>query len=79
MAGDPRWELNMSVAPALEYEAVGKREASKLRIPDLAIDDIVDMLRKKSRHHAIHFRLRPELSDPDDEFVVELAFVATAI
>lgn len=24
----------------------------------------------------IHFRLRPELSDPDDEFVLELAVVA---
>ena len=66
----------MSVALALEYEAIGKREANKLRIPVSAIDDIVDMLCRTSRHHAIHFRLRPELSDPDDEFVLELAFVA---
>ena len=41
-----------------------------------AIDDIVDVLCEMSQHHAIHFRLRPELSDPDDEFVLELAFVA---
>jgi predicted nucleic acid-binding protein len=34
------------------------------------------MLCKTSRHHAIHFRLRPELSDPNDEFLLELAFVA---
>ena len=33
------------------------------------------MLCETSRHHAIHFRLRPELSDPDDEFMLELAFV----
>jgi putative PIN family toxin of toxin-antitoxin system len=76
MAGDGRWELNMSVALALEYEAIGKREADKLGIPDSAVDDIVDMLCRTSRHHAIHFRLRPELSDPDDEFLLELAFVA---
>ena len=76
LAGDARWQLNMSVALALEYEAIGKREAIKLGIPDSAIDDIVDMLCKTSRHHTVHFRLRPELSDPDDEFVLELAFVA---
>ena len=76
MASDARWQLNMSVALALEYEAVGKREAKRLGIPDSAIDDIVDMLCETSQHHAIHFRLRPELSDPDDEFVLELAFVA---
>jgi putative PIN family toxin of toxin-antitoxin system len=76
MAGDERWQLNMSVALALEYEAIGKREANKLGIPDSAIDDIVDMLCKRSPHHAIHFRLRPELPDPDDEFVLELAFAA---
>ena len=68
--------MNISVALALEYEAVGKREAQKLGIPDSAIDDIVDVLCERSQHHAIHFRLRPELSDPDDEFVLELAFVA---
>jgi predicted nucleic acid-binding protein len=76
MAGDPRWQSNISVALALEYEAVGKREAQKLGIPDSAIDDIVDLLCETSQHHAVHFRLRPELSDPDDEFVLELAFVA---
>ena len=76
MAGDARWQLNMSVALALEYEAIGKREANKLGIPESAIDDIVDMLCERSRHHAVPFRLRPALSDPDDEFLLELAFVA---
>ncbi len=76
MAGDARWQLNISVALALEYEAVGKREAQKLGIPDSAVDDIVDVLCETSQPHAVHFRLRPELPDPDDEFVLELAFVA---
>src|SRR5580700_8581837 len=56
MTGDARWELNLSVALALEYEAVGKREAGKLGIPASAIDDIVDMLCRASRHHAVRFR-----------------------
>jgi len=34
------------------------------------------MLGNTSRHHAIHFRLRPGMPDPDDEFVPELAFVS---
>jgi putative PIN family toxin of toxin-antitoxin system len=76
MAGDARWQMHMSVALALEYEAVGKREAGKLGLSETVVDDIVDMLCKTSRHHAIHFRLRPELADPDDEFVLELAFIA---
>jgi hypothetical protein len=44
-----------------------------LGIPGSAIDDIVDVLCEKDQHHVIHFRLRPELSDPGDEFVLELA------
>jgi predicted nucleic acid-binding protein len=42
MVGDARWQLNISVALALEYESVGNREARKLGIPDSAIDDIVE-------------------------------------
>lgn len=76
MAGSAAWRLNLSVALALEYEATGKREGAKVGIPVSAIDDIVDMLCRVSRHHAVHFRLRPELSDPDDESVLELAFVS---
>ena len=77
MAGDTRWQLNISVALALEYEAVGKREAQKLGIPGSAIDDIVDVLCERSQHHAIHFRLRPELSDPGDELFP--GFVVTGV
>jgi predicted nucleic acid-binding protein len=49
---------------------------NRLGIPESAIDAIVDMLCRTSRYHAIHFRLRPELPDLDDEFVLELAFAA---
>jgi predicted nucleic acid-binding protein len=66
----------MPLALVLEYEAVGRREANRLGIPNSAIDDIVDMLGHTSRHQAIHFRLLPEPADPDDEFVLELALTA---
>ena len=73
--GNSRWQANVSVALVLEYEAAGKREGGKVGIPAAAIDDIVDVICESSRRHAIHFRLRPALSDPGDEFVLELAFV----
>ena len=41
-----------------------------------AVDDIVEILCRTSRQHAIPFRLRPELADPNDDFVLELAFIA---
>lgn len=56
LAGDDRWRIHISATLALEYEATGKREAGRLGIPAAAIDDIVDMLCRTSRHHAIHFR-----------------------
>ena len=77
LIGDPRWRNNASVALVLEYEAAGKREGSKLGIPPSAVEDIVDMICASSRHQAIRFRLRPSLSDPNDEFVLELAFAGS--
>jgi predicted nucleic acid-binding protein len=79
MVDDSRWQLNVSVALALEYEAIGKREAAKLGISETAIDDIVDVLCETSRHHAVRYRLRPELSDPDDEPLVQLASESAAV
>ena len=55
MAGDVRWRMHLSVALALEYEAVGRREASKLGISGMVVNDIVDMLCRTSQHHTIHF------------------------
>ncbi len=55
---------------------VGKREGGAVSIPESAIADIVGTLCRMTRHHPIHFRLRPESRDPDDDFLLELAFVA---
>ena len=76
MAGEIRWRTHMSVALALEYESVGRREADKLGIPDSVVNDIVDMLCSTSQHHAVYFKLRPQLADSDDEFLLELAVVS---
>ncbi len=59
---------------SLEYEAIGKREAIKLGIPDSATISWTCCARGAGIMRS--FQLRPELFDPDDEFVLELAFVA---
>ena len=71
----------VSVALALEYEAVLKRaalrEASWATDRDLEI--LLDALLGQARHiMPIRTRLRPSLSDPADEMVLECAVQAGA-
>jgi putative PIN family toxin of toxin-antitoxin system len=73
MLGDPRWQPTVSVALILEYEEVAKREAARLGLADWVVESIIDTFCRVGLRHAIRFRLRPLLRDPDDEFLSELA------
>lgn len=42
------------------------------------IEDVLDYLSANGQEHAISFRWRPCLSDPDDDFILELAVAANA-
>jgi predicted nucleic acid-binding protein len=66
------------VALILEYEAVGKREAERLKIPANAVDDILRAFCFFGRKQAVYFRVRSFLSDPDDDFLLELAVAGRA-
>ena len=65
----------LSVAPALEYEAVCLRPehrlAAQATVHDVAdlIDAIVDAIEPVD----VHYQWRPQLSDPGDEIVLEAA------
>jgi len=72
------WLPLISVALMLEYEAVGKRQARLLSIPDGTIDMIVNGFCFVGREVDIHFRVRPALPDPGDEFLLELAVAGRA-
>jgi putative PIN family toxin of toxin-antitoxin system len=72
------WIPLISVALILEYEAVGKREARRLNIPERAVDAIVRAFCFMGRETDIHFHLRPFLPDPGDEFLLELAVAGRA-
>src|ERR1700694_4019140 len=73
LLGDPRWQPIVSVALILEYEEVAKREAVRLGLAEWVVDSIIDMFCRLGSRQAIRFRLRPALSDPNDEFLLELA------
>jgi putative PIN family toxin of toxin-antitoxin system len=78
LVGDPRWRMHVSVALLLQYEAVVRREAVPLHATQEEVDKFVNYLCAASDHRVIHFSWRPQLTDPNDEFVLELAIAAGA-
>jgi putative PIN family toxin of toxin-antitoxin system len=72
------WTPLISVPLVLEYEAVGLREAELLNIPAQSVEAIVRAFCFFGRETPIHFRLRPSLPDPSDEFLLELAVAGRA-
>ena len=76
LRGDIRIEL--TVAMALEYEAVATRR-EHLVAGELAATDalnVIDSLAALAKPVEIHFRWRPQLRDVDDEMVLEAAINA---
>ncbi len=71
---DQRWQINVSTALILEYEAVLKREIHRQSKDVSIIDKFIDDLVSASNRHPIFYLLRPYLKDPDDDFILELAF-----
>jgi predicted nucleic acid-binding protein len=68
----------ISVPLILEYEAVGKREAQRLKFPEATVDAIVRAFCFTGREVDIYFTLRSFLPDPGDEFLLELAVAGHA-
>ena len=66
--------MALSVALCLEYEDVAFREP--LTLPERAINDILDQLVAVSVRPRMAFLWRPQLRDPKDDMVLELAINA---
>ena len=64
---------SLSVPLVLEYETVAKRMSRNLGLTYSDIDDIIDYLCTAGEHRKVHFLWRPNLKDPNDDFVLELA------
>ena len=71
-----RFEIAVSVPLALEYEAVLLRLAATLGKRPQEMAGVVNYLCQVAHRQDIHFLWRPALSDPGDEFVLELAVAA---
>jgi putative PIN family toxin of toxin-antitoxin system len=75
-----RFDLLLSVPLMLEYEEVLKRDdmraQSHLTVED--VDVLLDMLAAVGTPHMPFFQWRPQLPDPDDEMILELAVNARA-
>jgi predicted nucleic acid-binding protein len=77
-AGDTRWQWNISTALLLEYEAVLKREQHRQGRSMAVIDRFLDDLAARANRHSIFYMIRPFLTDPDDELVLELALASAS-
>ncbi len=76
--GDERWQINVSTALILEYEAVLKREIHRQSKNMSVIDKFLDDLIAISNRHSVFYLLRPYLRDADDDIILELAFSSSS-
>lgn len=64
----------LSVPLVVEYESASKRLIEMgIHISAETIDTVIDSLCLFGEHHQIHYLLRPVLTDPRDDMVLELA------
>jgi len=70
-----RFELLLSVPLMLEYEGVLKREDMRAKscLTVEEVDSLLDMLAAVGTPCTPFFQWRPQLPDPDDEMLLELA------
>lgn len=77
MLNDPRWQVNISTTLILEYEDVLKRPGM-VPISPAAVDILLDGLCSIANQQEIFFLWRPTSTDPNDDFLLELAFCSQA-
>jgi putative PIN family toxin of toxin-antitoxin system len=75
-----RHKLLLSVPLAIQYEAVLKRpeQLKAAGIDESEVEQIVDALCSASEEVDLLYLWRPLVRDPDDEMVIETAFVGRA-
>lgn len=63
----------LSVPLLFEYEEVLKRSQDVLNLSDRDVEDVLDGFCCRGECREIHFLWRPQLSDPKDDHILELA------
>lgn len=67
------FKINVSVPLVLEYEEILFDVEPELPVSSEVIRDVIDFHCQVARKHRIFYLWRPQLRDPDDEMVLELA------
>jgi putative PIN family toxin of toxin-antitoxin system len=68
-----RFQINLSVPLLLEYEDVALRDLTTTGLTSTDVEDILDYLCSVAGRHSIFYLWRPQLKDPKDDFILELA------
>jgi predicted nucleic acid-binding protein len=76
LIGTGRFEVELSVPLALEYESVGRRILPATNLTEADLDAILDFVYRSARLREIFYSWRPCLVDPADDMVLELAVAA---
>lgn len=71
-----KYQINLSVPLVIEYEAVAKRQVGEIKLTAEEIDDILEYIVRLANHWKIHYLWRPQLKDPGDDMLLELAVSA---
>lgn len=71
-----KFQLNLSVPLVVEYEAVAKRTIGEITLDEKEVDNILDFVISKANHWQIYYLWRPQLKDPGDDMLLELAVTA---
>jgi putative PIN family toxin of toxin-antitoxin system len=75
---DARWQVNISTTLIFEYEEILKRSSLELGLSFPDIDGIIRGICSISNQRQIFHVWRPTSTDPDDDFLIDLAVKAQA-
>lgn len=75
---DARWQVNISTTLIFEYEEILKRSSLELGLSFPDIDAIIRGICSISNQLQIFYVWRPTSTDPDDDFLIDLAVKAQA-
>lgn len=73
------FQLALSTTLLFEYEDVLKRDPEKIGLSTSQINALLDDLCYRSHHQSIYFLWRPQLSDPKDDHILELAVASQTL
>jgi len=71
-----KFETNVSVSLAMEYEEVSKRILSKIKLTKNEVEDVLNYVISAANRRKVYYLWRPFLPDSKDDLVLELAVAA---